>query len=364
MRITFVISSMECGGAQRVVADMANYWAERGWYISIVTLTGDAAPDFYELHSSVERIYLDRMGVTRGYLQKISSNLITLYKLRRSLSSGHVDVVISFMDVINVLTLLASFGLSPRVVISERTDLTTSPEILPVWRFLRRCVYSWADVIVGQTVAAKKLLELHYAGRTATIPNSLRPLPLPDCMRQSTVLSVGRLVHSKGFDVLFDAFAQIKDCYPEWRLIILGEGPERGRLLDRARALGIYDRLSMPGLVINPERWMAEASIVVQASRYEGFPNVVLEAMAMGAAVISSDCPSGPADLIQDGINGRLVAVDDTPGLADAMIALISDADMRNRMGSAAMYVRSSFAQQEVMSRWEQVLAFNHSDNS
>jgi GalNAc-alpha-(1->4)-GalNAc-alpha-(1->3)-diNAcBac-PP-undecaprenol alpha-1,4-N-acetyl-D-galactosaminyltransferase len=82
----------------------------------------------------------------------------------------------------------------------------------------------------------------------------------------------------------------------------------------------------------------------------------------MGAAVISSDCPSGPADLIQDGINGRLVAVDDAAGLADAMIALISDADMRNRMGSSAMYVRSSFAQQEVMSLWERTLALNHSD--
>ncbi len=363
MRITFVISSMECGGAQRAVADMANYWAERGWYISIVTLTGDAVPDFYELHSSVERIYLDRMGITRGYLQKICSNLATLYRLRRKLSSGHIDVVISFMDVINVLTLLASFALSPKVVISERTDLTTSPEILPVWRFLRRCVYSWAAVIVGQTLTAKKWLELRYPGRVVTIPNSLRPLPLPDCLRQSTILSVGRLVHSKGFDILFDAFAQIKERCPGWRLIVLGDGPDRDDLIERACALGIEDRLSMLGSVVSPERWMAEAGIVVQASRYEGFPNVVLESMAMGAAVISSDCPSGPAELIQDGVNGRLVAVDDTSGFADAMIALILDADLRNRMGSAAMYVRSSFAQQQVMSLWEQALAFNHSDN-
>ncbi|CAN1569119.1 RfaG Glycosyltransferase [Burkholderiaceae bacterium] len=355
---------MECGGAQRVVADMANYWAQCGWRISLITLTGESVPDFYELHPTIHRIYLNQMGVRKGYLQKIFSNLITLYKLRCNLAAGRIDVVISFMDVINVLTLLASFGLPPRIVISERTDLTTSPEVLLVWRFLRRCVYSWADVIVGQTLTARRLLELHYPGRTAVIPNSLRPLPLPDCRRQSTILSVGRLVHSKGFDVLFDAFAQIKDRCPDWSLIILGEGPERGSLLDRARALGIYDRLSMPGSVIDPERWMAEAGIAVQASRYEGFPNVVLEAMAMGAAVISSDCPSGPADLIQDGINGRLFAVDDTSGLADAMIALISDADMRNRMGSAAMYVRASFAQHEVMSRWEQVLAFNHSDNS
>lgn len=356
MRLALVIPSLSAGGAERVMSGMASHWATKGWDLTLITTADDQPQDFYALHPAVKRVRLAKAGNTSGWWEKLSRNARSVLRLRRALQHCQPDLVIAFLDVTNVLTLLASRWLGVRVIVSERIDPSVNPEIKPAWRWLRRWTYPFATAVVAQTEAASAWLREHCGCTAVTIPNPLRGLPDPALQRKPIVLSVGRLVHQKGFDVLLDAFAQVAEQNPGWQLVMLGEGPDRPALEARVRRLGLSDRVDMPGVVRDPEIWMAQAGVVVQASRYEGFPNVVMESMAMGAAVISTDCRSGPADLIRGDVNGLLVPVNDVPALAHALNDLLSQPDKRLRLGHSALTVRQSHAEDAIMSRWEALI--------
>lgn len=353
MRMALVIPSLSAGGAERVMSGMATHWASKGWNLTLITTADDQDRDFYALHPAVKRVRLARAGNTSGWWEKLSRNARLLLRLRLALQQCQPDLVIAFLDVTNILTLLATRWLGVRVIVSERIDPSVNPDIKPAWRWLRRQTYPFATAVVAQTEAASAWLREHCGCTTITIPNPLRELPEPAVERSPIVLSVGRLVHQKGFDILLDAFAKVAEQHPAWRLVMLGEGPDRPALEARVRRLGLTGRVDMPGVVRDPENWMAEAGVVVQASRYEGFPNVVLEAMAMGAAVVSTDCRSGPADLIRDGVNGLLVPVNDVSALAQALNDLLCRPDKRTQLGLSALRVRQSHAEDAIMSRWE-----------
>jgi glycosyltransferase involved in cell wall biosynthesis len=170
------------------------------------------------------------------------------------------------------------------------------------------------------------------------------------------VLAVGRLSREKGFDLLIRAFSGIKQEFPDWRLLIIGAGPEHSALLRLGEHLKLGECLEFRAPVRDIESWMSRAGLVVQPSRFEGFPNVVLEAMGMGAAVISADCRSGPAEIIKDGVNGRLVPVEDVAALTQAMAELLRQPEERARLGSEARKVREVFRQDLVMDHWDRCL--------
>ncbi len=139
-----------------------------------------------------------------------------------------------------------------------------------------------------------------------------------------TILSVGRLSPEKDYPTLLRAFAEVARSRSA-RLVILGQGPERESLLELASRLGIEDRLDLPGFDVNPFRYMARASVFVLSSRFEGFPNVLPEAMACGAPVVSTDCRSGPSEMLEGGKWGRLVPVGDWRAMAWAIEATLDD---------------------------------------
>jgi glycosyltransferase involved in cell wall biosynthesis len=143
----------------------------------------------------------------------------------------------------------------------------------------------------------------------------------------------------------------------EWRLVIVGEGPERSELTQLAADMGVGECTSFDGFVTRPEAYMAHASIFVLSSRFEGFPNALLESMAMGAAVVSSDCSSGPRELISDGKNGRLFKPGDVLELSAILRELMMDAEQRSRLGTEALRVRDTFALPNIMAQWEGALA-------
>ena len=167
-------------------------------------------------------------------------------------------------------------------------------------------------------------------------------------------------MNQKGFDLLVRAFARIAPDFRDWRVMFIGDGDERSRLMRLCRDLEVEERVMFAGQRQDVELWMARAGIVVQPSRFEGFPNVVLESMAMGAAVISSDCASGPADLIEDGVNGRLVPVGDVEALSRVMGELMSQPDLRMRLGREATNVRQRFNEEIVMAQWQACLFPGH----
>ena len=150
------------------------------------------------------------------------------------------------------------------------------------------------------------------------------------------VLATGRLVYEKDFGTLLEAFALVHAREPRARLVILGEGPQRSRLEEQRHQLGLDDSVLFPGFAANPYAWMSRASVFVLSSLYEGLPTVLIEALACGAHVVATDCPSGPREILADGRLGALVPVGDAAQMAERAVALLSDDAARARMSAAA----------------------------
>ncbi len=351
MHLLLVTSSLECGGAERQMTDMANYWSGRGLRVTLATWTGPQTADFYDTDSRIRRVYLNDEATGR-----IRVNLRRVFKLRRYLLESRPDAVLSFLTRSNVPTILSALGLGLRVVVSERTQPAHEIGLPFEWRILRRMVYRYAAGIVCQTRATAEWIRKNWRTRACVIPNALRSLPRAAVKREPLILGVGTLKREKGFDLLLQAYARISQGFPDWRVAILGEGPERATLLRLRDELGLRGRVEFPGRVRDVENWMARAGLVVQPSRFEGFPNTVLESMGMGAVVVSADCSAGPAEMIDDGVNGRLVPVEDVAALTRVMAELMAQPDLRSRLGREAMKVRERFRQESIMAQWEALL--------
>jgi len=355
--VLLVTANLDAGGSERQLAGMANYWAAHGVRVTVVSWNKPDSADFYSLDPRVRRRHLHAASAG-GTLGTLISTLRRIFRLRRLIGAERPDAIISFITESNVLTLLAGMGLKTRIVVSERAHPALDLGVPRPWRLLRTFLYSSAAEVVAQTRETAGWIEQHCGARTRVIPNALRALPpVPSGGRQPLIVAVGRLVTQKGFDLLLAAFARIAVEFPEWRLVIIGEGPERASLLEQRDRLGLAGRAELIGRSDAVESWMAQAGLVVQPSRFEGFPNVVLEAMGMGAAVVSANCLAGPADLIRDGVNGRLVPVEDIEALAEAMRTLLAEPEMRVRLGREALAVRDRFREERVMALWSDYLA-------
>jgi len=362
LRITLVISTLANGGAERVMTAMANYWVERGQEVTLITFAS-AKEDFCLLHPGIHRVGLDLMGASSHVADAMKHNFRRLKRLRQEIKASRPDFVLSFIDQTNVLTLGASLGLGIPVIVSERTD-PRHRDISSVWSGLRRLLYPRAVAVVMQTEGLRGWAEkVVKSGVVHVIPN---PVSFPgaehnDCLvperSDRTIVAMGRLAPVKGFDLLLRAFAQSARKHLGWSLMILGEGEERGPLEALAIELGIKDRVNMPGWARDPFRILRGADLFVLSSHYEGFPNALVEAMACKLAVISADCPSGPRNIIRDGVDGVLVPPNDVDALTTAMDRLMANPAERQRLGARAVEVVDRFSIEKIMNMWDELVA-------
>lgn len=353
MHAFLFISSLGAGGAERALSELASWLAATGWRVTLATLTQSDQSDRYGLHESVHRVHLGNPPAARTLVGRVLNNWTRVRALRKALRQAAPDVIVSFMEATNVLAIVAARPLSIPVVAVERTDPSQHLSQVPaMWRLGRRRYYRRAGAVVAQTQGAASWLAQECACSVTVIPNALRPLPVPQASRMPWIVSAGRLEPVKGYDIVLKAFANVVDTHPGWRLVIAGEGRMDASLRQLAEDLGIADSVEWLGHVEEIEHLLEKASVVALASRYEGFPNVLLESLGMGAAVVATDCRSGPSEMITNAENGFLVPVDDVQAMALALRRLIEDADLRGRLGARAQAVRTVFAQPEVMRRW------------
>lgn len=366
MKITVVVPSLRGGGAERVTSLLANAWSQNGHEVCVATFAREEH-DAYGLDRAVRRVAFDLEGHSSGAMDAAAANAKRIRALRRLFRSSRTEVVLGMMATCSILSTIAAAGLRVPIVASERIY----PPALPLgraWTMLRRHVYPRAAVVVAQTEMGARWLADNCPGtETAVIANPVTwPLPpgeesLPRILPPQDrpyLLAVGRLERQKGFDILIEAFGGIAAAHPEWDLVIVGEGSQRRALEEAARSSGLQGRILLPGHLGNVQDWYGRAGLFVMSSRFEGFPNVLAEAMAHGCPAVSFDCPSGPAELIEHDVNGILVPVESgSRGLADAIDKMLAAPAHRSRMASRAQDVRERFALPVVARQWEQLFA-------
>jgi GalNAc-alpha-(1->4)-GalNAc-alpha-(1->3)-diNAcBac-PP-undecaprenol alpha-1,4-N-acetyl-D-galactosaminyltransferase len=356
-RITCVISSLGNGGAERVMVGLCGAFVSRGASVTLITLD-DGRSDFQRLPRGVERVALGLLGDSRSGFEALRATAGRVMALRRTIRASRPDVVLSFMDRTNVLVLIALRGTDVPVVVAERNN----PWMLPIgrmWERLRRFTYGWAAAITVQAEELRAFFGPALASRVVVIPNAVAPVPVVAHMvaRETVVLAAGRLEPQKGFDLLIEAFAAASRQFPGWRLRVVGEGAERERLTALCVRLGLHaDLVALPGRTSAMADEYRRAGIFVLSSRFEGFPNVLCEAMAHGCPVIATRCRSGPTAIVRDGIDGVLVPVDDVPALAHAMVELMTDAGTRRTLGAAAAALPSRFPEADILNQWAATL--------
>jgi glycosyltransferase involved in cell wall biosynthesis len=360
MRITLTIPSLAFGGAERVLTILANAWIARGWEVTLISLNDSAWASFFELDPHVHWIRLGLLKEVANPLAGLWNNFLRVRALRKAIRKSNPQVVISFIETMNVLTLVAIRDLNIPIIISERTD-PAKHRIGPVWNCLRTLLYPSACRLVVICNNNQAFFKPLLAERVCTIPNPIFPPPVvqgetPFLPQRPFVIAAGRLSHEKGHDLLIRAFARLGDHHPDWNLVILGEGSQRSELERLVFEFRLGERVFLPGRVKNPYDYYLKADLFVLPSRYEGFGNVLGEAMACGMPVVAANCSPGVAEVVQDGVNGLLAEPDDVDSLTAAMDNLMSDIGRRANLGEQARLTSERFSLDSVMTLWENLI--------
>jgi len=344
LKIFLVIPTLKQGGAERVMSELANQFAQKdNLKVHLVLLA--KSNDFYKVDDTV---IIHRLGFeNKSKLNKIFSELATFKNLRKLLKTHKPDAVLSFMEKYNSFTILAAAFLGLQVFVSDRSNpLKKVPQTTET---LRKFTYKYATGIIAQTQFAKDVLAAKTKNKNIrVIPNPVKEIQnYPDIAKEKLILNVGRLVPEKGQKYLIEAFSKINEK-ADWRVVILGDGPLRSELEEQVNALGLSNQVLLLGAVNNVDEWLAKASIFVFPSISEGFPNALAEAMSAGLPCVSFDCKTGPRDLIENYKNGILVEEKNVEELANSLQKLIDDPILRLRLGTQAIVIKEHLSSDKI----------------
>jgi GalNAc-alpha-(1->4)-GalNAc-alpha-(1->3)-diNAcBac-PP-undecaprenol alpha-1,4-N-acetyl-D-galactosaminyltransferase len=363
MRLTLVTPSLSCGGAERAAVLLAGGWLKKRYEVSLITIAGTER-DFYKVPDGVHRLALNLTRNSPTPFHALWNNLYRIFVLRKTIQSLQPDVVISFLAEINILTLLALIQTKYPVLVSEQNNPGTNTK--KMWNKLRHWTYPLANKVVSVSEGVDNYFDSWLPkNQRAVIFNALQPinddsgtfdLPKGVDPNKKWMIAMGRLVYQKNFELLLLAFQKNIARYPDWQLLIFGEGELRKELENLRDTLGLSDRVLLPGQTNNPIAVFKSAKLFILSSRWEGLPAVLFEALACGLPVISTDCPSGPREIIRDGIDGVLVRNEDVSALTAAMERLMSDEEERKRLAARAPEVSERFSLDNVIGMWEVVL--------
>lgn len=353
MKVTLFIASLYGGGAERVTCNLASYLVQHGHHVEILSMS--ETKERYELDARVSTKFLLPLGERKG---KAWNTIIRFPRLWKYLRETESDVYVVMLPKTTIMLLMFRWMTRARVIAAERVD----PAIYPtkIAKLLKKCAKK-ADGFVFQTEDAKAWYgEAVKEIQTAVIPNAINPAfirPLYQGEKRKLIAGAGRLNDQKNFSLLIRAFARIADEFPDYNLVIYGEGDKRGELEKLVEELGLKDRVFLPGNIQNVAEEMEQNSMFVLSSDFEGMPNALMEAMALGLPCISTDCPcGGPRFLIQNEENGFLVPVGDEEKMAAKMRSLLKNERSAKAIAQKARLIQNDLSPDRIYGKWEQFI--------
>lgn len=347
MKILFTTGTLGGGGAERNITLLANELVKKDYEISILAIWGDELA--YSLDERVNYVALNPK-----INNKIVKCLKQVFDIRQNVKKINPDLIISFLADVNAFVLLRTRFLKCKVIVAERNDPNSDPYI-KLFRVLRRIMYPYADGYVFQTPDAKKYFKNIIGNKpTEIIINPVRSdLPIHQENDSKVITTVCRLTPQKNIPMLVNAFEIVKSRYSDYKLHIYGEGVLQDELQKMIQEKDLTSSVVLKGFCKKAYERVNESEMFVLSSDYEGLSNAMLEALAMGMPVVVTDCPIGGARMmIRDKENGLLVPVGETEKFAEAIMELIENAELRNRISIEATKVRENNNMNRILNRW------------
>lgn len=356
MRIAIVNGSIRHGGAEHFTVTMANTWIKE-FPEEVYLITGKEKEGEYSLESGVHRVCALREG---NSLSGLLQNAKTVSKLS---NENNIDVVIGIGIYANICVCLSKIATKAKIIISERND-PKHDSISWKSKFLRWLLFRRADGVVFQTKGAQNFYSKKIQKKSVVIHNPIvENLPYRTGDGNKELVAVGRLESQKNYPNLLRAFSSVHAKYPEYVLRIFGQGSKERELKQLAIDLGIINAVKFEGFCLNVHDQIRNSDIYIMASDFEGMPNSLMEAMAMGFPVITTDCPSGgPKELIQNGVNGLLVPIKNSKCLADQIIYLIENPKIKKRLAKNALTIRESHSSEMILNQWMNFMRGNNNE--
>ena len=351
--IIIVTISLGNDGAERILTELARQWHQDGHKITVIQTSPNRYGTEYALPEGIEQIQIHTTSSNKiiRFLQEIKVLIGILKKRPRA-------TCLSFLSASSFILAISSWFVKNRIVFSERNN----PRKVPVGKhqqMLRDFAFNFADAIVFQTEDAKSYFSHTIQSRGHIIPNPINGnLPEPyEGERDKTIVTACRLHPQKNLPMMINAFSMLADEFPEYKLIIYGQGVLEDELRAQIKSLNLEDRVLLPGFASNILEKVAPCSMFVSSSDFEGISNSMLEALGMGLPAVVTDCPVGGARMvIKSGENGILVPVGDTQAMYEAMRSILKDPALADKLSQEAIKVRDEFPLWKIAKRWLEVL--------
>lgn len=354
-KIIFYVGSLAKGGTERVVVNLAQYMWECGY--EVLVATKEKADEEYPLPSGIKRILAD---ITDE--EQTSSRILNftrrVKKLKNIWRTQQPDSIVSFIKKNNFMAILSSRGLHIPVFVSVRSAAFC--EYSGCYRRIANLLFSRATGVIVQTQEAREYFCRKVQKKAVVLKNPLHPDFVREPVsfsRKDKIVTVGRLDANKNQEMLIKAFERIHDKYPQTQVVLYGDGEAKERLKALITDLNLDSQVFLAGRQSNIKEKIKDARVFVLTSKVEGVPNALMEAMAMGLAVISTDCAGGGArELIQNGVNGMLIPVDDIDALARTLDTVLQDSQLEQTLSHNALEIRKKMNPDAVNAAWKQYL--------
>lgn len=363
MKITFVTATLTSGGSERVMSIVANKMQERGYEVEIVCLNDQIV--FYPINDGIKITHVEIEAGTKSLPKK-------LWWFRKYIQKTQPDVVIAFMVSVYTVTLLALMGVDIPVISSVRNDPAYSNLRKKI---TRKLLLPRSAHVVVQTQQIKQYFSKNIQKKTTVIYNPVNervfeaPLNPPSMgsydndnpglkikdERLNRIISVGRLYPQKDQKTMIEAFAKVSEKFPQWSLIIFGEGPERGALESLVERLKVKDKVSLPGKSENIIDELKKSKIFCLSSIYEGMSNALVEAICVGLPIVTTKV-SGTEELIENGENGFIVNIGDKDAMAEALTKIIEDDNLQKQFSENNKAQAIKFETNAIVDQWEELV--------